>query len=366
MLTGNLILIAIPLLLAGVGAFCAAKEQKALFCLIFGAAVFLVTGFGGLTGAGVSAGDSGRLELLAGPAENTSIKDAAQIQASPADMILLKICLETGIGTRGFMIVRAALQAFLAAAYLYNRKGGQYTGAVFFSACFLPTVFADPDILTAILICLFSAKYIEERRFVRFAAVILAAACFDMSALLMLAVWFITLIPSNIAVLVISGTLAALAAVFPDITGSIFAFFGEGMFSPHTGSIPLAVISGAAALLFMIMKSMLRNRSERSTALIPFAVCGAAFSAASVYVPQLFVISQIMLAVSVTALATDTQWIINRFAEILFPDGKKAVGMTVGTVCAAAAAGICAYIVFSDCFGSSYLGTVLHGEVGLP
>lgn len=359
---GNLILAAIPVLLALLGKFCAAKEQKAVFCLIFGAAVFFTAGIGGVTGAEASGYDGQRLVTLAALTENMAVSTVMGLSFPPAYTLILKICLTAGIGIRGFMLVIAALQGFLAAAFIYNRPGSPYAGAVVFAGCFLPAVYVGSNVLTAALICLFGAKYIEERRFFRFAAVMLAAACFDISAVLLIPVWFITVVPNNWAAMLISALLAA-SALLPGVTGAVYGFLGEGLYVPHETPIPAAVTAVAAALLFTLMTAMFRNRSEQTARLVPAFSCGAVFAAAGIFEPRLFGLSLMTLAMSAAVIAPDAHYIIRKFTLIVFPDNKKAAGAAVDAVCCLAVTALCVYFVLSDCFGSSYFGTMLFGEV---
>lgn len=354
MIYGNLIIIAVPALLAAIGAFCAAKEQKALFSLVFGAAVFLEAGLCRI----MDPVPSGFEEQLAGSVYSDIISGT---EAPPAYLFILKICMTAGIGTGGFMTVQAVLQSFLAAAYIYNRPDAPYAGAVIFSAFFLPCSFVGANAFTAILISLFSAKYIEERRFLRAAAVLIAAACFDVSAVFVIPLWFITIIPNNFAVLLISAALAAASAMLPDVTAGVFGYFGTGMFTGRYVTVPMAAAACIAALVLMITASMFRKRNERTARLIPFTICGAALSAAGIFVPELFVVSRIMLAVSLTALAPDAEWISGRFTEILLPGAGTKARVASVILLTAVVTTVCIILTADDSMGTSYFGTVLFG-----
>lgn len=359
MIYGNIILIAVPAVLAALGALCAAKEQKALFSLLSGAAVFLEAGLCRILDTGGTGYEMQQLELLGMLTDGMSTDVLFGINAPPAYLLILKICMESGAGTSGFVLVQAILQAFLAAAYIYNRPGKPYAGAVIFAACFLPCSFVGGNTFTAMLICLFSAKYIEERRFFRAAAILLAAACFDISAVLLIPLWLITLIPNNWAALLISGALAASAALLPEVTGAVYEFLGEGMYTACHNDSVMAVFAGIAALILIMMTAMFRHSNERTARLIPAAVCGAALSAAAVFVPELFMVSETMLSVSLTALAPDANAIIGRFAEIMLPDAGKKASIAASIALTLILTGVCAYKVICGNFGTDYFSAVL-------
>ncbi len=361
MILGNIILIAVPAVLACIGAFCAAREQKALFSLLFGAAVFLAAGLWRVTDMSGAGAEMEALELRGMLTDAVEVGAVFGIKAPPAYLLILKICMETGIGTHGFLIVQAVLQSLLAAAYINNGPDKPYAGAVVFAACFLPCSFVSANSFTAMLIGLFSAKYIGERRFFRAAAVFLAAACFDISAVLLIPLWLITLIPNNWAALLVSAVIAVPAALFPGAAGAVYGFLGKGLYTPFRNTVVLAVFAGIAALILIIMTAMLRHSSERNARLVPAAVCGAALSAAAVFVPELFAVSQAMLALSLTALAPDVNAILGRFAEIMLPGAGKKASVAVGAVLALGVTGVCAYIVFAGGFGTERFSAVLFG-----
>ena len=354
MIFGNLILIAIPPVTAAAGALCARKEQRALFCLICGALVYLVSAYGALNGTLTG--------LAAIMSERPPISSLGGINAPPAYALIVRICAETGTGGQGFITVQAFLQGFLTAAYLYNRPDIPYAGAAVLTAAFLPVVCCDANVFTAVVICLFSAKYIEERRFFRFAAVIFAAACFDISVLLLIPVWFLSFIPKNLVTALLTAGIACAAVMLPGVCGAVYGFLGEGLYGkPANPALP-AVCACVAALLLMLTAAMYRTRNENTARLIPVFTAGAALSAAAVFEPRLTVVSQAALALSAAVIAPDALAIFRRFAEIMLPGHEKAAGRTAAVILVLLVMALGAYIVLSDCFGTSRFAAGLFGE----
>ncbi len=356
MIFGNIILVMLPLLTGAAGYFCEKKEQKALFSLICGGIVYFVSAAGAVNGQ--------MHDVLVMTAGRLPVASLGIIDAPPAYLLILRICLGAGIGAGGFATVQALLHSFLTAAYIYEKPGVPYAGAAVLTALFLPLVCFDANIFTAVLICLFSARYAEERRFFRFAAVIFIAACFDASVLLLIPVWLISLIPKNYITLPLAAGIAAAAVYFPGAAEAVTGFLGNGSCARMRTPLPLAVCTCAAALVLMLTAAMYRKRSEMTARLIPVFITGSALSAAAVFVPELSVPAQAALALSAAALAPDALAIFRRFMVIMFPKRKKAADFTALAIFAALTAGLCAYIVFSDCFGSSGFGISLFGEAG--
>ena len=117
-------------------------------------------------------------------AEYIPYDDITLIGAPPAVTLLIKICAAISPGNDIFPLVMAVIQSLLAAAAVFYRCETPYAAGAVIAACFIPAYFAGPDAFTAALIGVFASKYIEEKRFIRFTAVMLFAACFDAAAVI--------------------------------------------------------------------------------------------------------------------------------------------------------------------------------------
>ena len=343
MMFGDIILICIPAATAAVGALCSRRDLKALFCIFFFSAVFCITGCGLFRGYGLP------------PVRDTS----------PAYMLIMYICSALTDDPSVFTAVTAGLQSAVAAAAVFTVCTSPYEGAVMITGCFVLTTFLSPTLFTAGMICTAAAKYIREGRTVRFTALILAAACFDSSALLLIPLYFIAMIPNIYICAGISAAAAVLAALFPGAVGGILDFIGGGTSTGFAVPIPCAVIVGVFALLCVLMRAMLINRSADLGRLANTAVTGAALTAGAAAAPVLSAAALFTVMQAVTALAPEMYAIGGKFVEIVFKDSKKAARITFGTVCAAAVIGVCAYLVLSDAAGSGFFAAAVTGEAGL-
>ncbi len=118
--------------------------------------------------------------------------------------------------TLGYNILFAAFAVLFAVVisyYIYRRSANVWVsfaafvgfGFLYNSMCFLRQY-------TALMIMLFAFRYIEQRRFFRFAILVLLASTFHISAIVMLPFYFILRMPMNKLTLPVS--LALCAAVF--------------------------------------------------------------------------------------------------------------------------------------------------------
>ena len=346
-----IILIGVPLFIRIFGAICAKADKKILFCAAFGFSVFAIIGLGSLGGLiGADSARYGLLNTMIGAVEFDSLGD---IDASPAFLLIMKICSVFSAEKFVFPLVIAVIQTFLAVFAIYTRCEEPYSGAGVFLFCFIPAYFAGSTAFTAALIALIASRCVEERRFFRFAALMLAAALFDMSALILIPIYFVFIIRNVFISAGASAMLAALAVVFPDAVTGVFGFLGNGKCTSAGFTVPCAVFACAAALIGMLMYAMFKNRHNDCEKLVPVLICGAAFSVGSVFEPRLFALTQMLLMMSATVLAPQAFTIGGKFIEILFPKNKSTLRIVFLAVCVLAEAGICAYLVIGNVFGAA-------------
>lgn len=358
-----IILIGVPVFIRIFGAICAKANRKALFCAAFGFSVFAIIGlgsFGGLIGA-----DSARYSLLSTMIGAVQFDALGGIDASPAFLFIMKICSVFSTESFVFPLVIAVIQALLAGYAVYTRCDEPYSGAGVLIFCFIPAYFAGSPAFTAALIALIASRCIEERRFFRFAVLMLAAALFDMSALILIPIYFIFLIPNVYISAGASAMLAALAALFPDAVTGVFGFLGSGKCTSAEFPVPCAVIACVAALIGVLMYAMFRNRHNDCEKLVPVLLCGAALSVASVFEPRLFALTQMLLMMSAPVLASEAFTIGVKFVEILFPENKSTSRIVFLAVCVLAEAGICAYLVIGNVFGAAVYDSAFLSGVNL-
>ena len=330
------------------GAICEKGERRALFLTVFTAAFAASNALGGMFG--LVGYESAGWSYMYGIIGDIPF---ASVGAPPAYIIIMKICsafsAEAWLPALVYACIRTAA-AVCAAASCTEKPCA--CGAVLVS-CFTPVFFAGAGSFTAALICMCASRYIRERRFVRYCTVMLAAACFDASALLLIPLYLIFLIPVPAAAAGAAAVIAALAALFPDASSAVFGIFGAGTFGSCTVPVAVAAAAVLAAVIALIMYPMYKIRNGDPGRFVPVMCLGAAFSVTAIWDGRFFTPALCLLMVSMTALAPDTLAILKRFAQILFPKKKKAAGMTVHIILALTVIAAGALLTFGNVFGAA-------------
>lgn len=202
---------------------------------------------------------------------------------------------------------------------------------------FLLTACGDPCLFTAALIAAYAFRYVGERRFLRFAALILLASCFSPEALLLLLLYFI-LIPPPCILLLLGGAALSAALLFADAAPFLYGFlYGSAEIPTREGLSPVfAVTLGILSLFAALLKPLLpKNKKREYEAAINLLFAAAILSLVGIYEP-FFTPLMIMTAFAgVPVLGGAAVKTVGRLIALTFREKKKPVRI----VCAAVGAG---------------------------
>lgn len=227
--------IALPLLLAA----CSALKKKTLVCPASGVVIFICT-FLCLNSA--SSDIAAQYELL-----SEGNASALPVGFSyPAR--LLALIFPDGAA---ICIVISVIFAASVSCYAYRFSQSPSFSAVLFAAGGFWLYFVhEPVIFCAAALCMSAFKYASQRRFVRYAALVLLAVCFCPEALLLLAFYPVLLFPTGLPLL-IAGLLAGAALFFINPGDVLFQYMSASAQSfPQNGISPL--VPAALFLLFAL------------------------------------------------------------------------------------------------------------------
>ena len=294
--------IALPLLLAA----CSALKKKALVCAAAGAVIFLCT-FVCL--GSVSPDIAAQYELIS--EGNASILPIGF--SYPARLLALIFPDNAAI-----YAVLSAVFAVSVSCYAYRSSPCAPISAVIFAASGFWLYFVhEPVIFCAAALCMPAFKYASQRRFVRYAALLLLAACFCPEALLLIAFYPVLLFPVGLPLL-IAGLLAGAALLFINSGDVLFQYMSASAQSfPQNGISPL--VPAALFLLFIfaaLTRKMNSNRDHSETMIITL------FAAA---VMSLLSVSDIRFMPLAAMLGLPS--VLSVCGE-LFPIGKRLAAMT--------------------------------------
>ncbi|MBP3857560.1 MAG: EpsG family protein [Ruminiclostridium sp.] len=357
-----IILVIVPILLCGFGIVCEKTDRRGFFCAAAALCVFAVCGLSTLDGFN---GDEGnRYSVLNMFVGDMSFSQLTTAEAPPAYMLIMKICMSYGADFIVFPIVVACIQSVIAAFAVYSCCETPYAGAAVLAACFLPVFFAGSSLFTAALICLAGSGFVRERRFFRLAAVILAAACFDTSALLLIPLYLIIAIPVPLVSALWSAVAAVLAVLFPDAVTAVTEALGSGLHTSADIPAGCAVIAVIAALLGLLIYPMYKNRGGSYEKLVNVLTCGACMTAAAAFDGRLSGVALMLMMMSAVPLAPEAYAIGSRFTGIVFPSEKGLSGKVFLAVCTVLITGVCAYFVYGCGFGTEAYETSIRTVLG--
>lgn len=363
MIIEMLILTVVPILLFAIGIFCEKTDKRLLFCAVAAIGIYAVCGLSSVSG--FIGDDTQRFDVISMVISGVPFEDLGMLEAPPAYILIMKICTSCGTDASLSAFVIGIIQTLLAAYALYTQCETPYNAAAVLTFVFLPVFFAGQSVFTAALICLSASEYIRERRFFRYTALILIAACFDMSALLMIPLYFVMIIPNVGVSASVSAILTGLAFLFPDARDAVYDFFGNATYTSVGGVIPIAVIAFVTALICLLMYGMFKNRDGDYENLVPVLFCGACLSVASVFDSRLSGISLMLIMQSAVPLACEFKEIGRKFLGIVFPDYKMTSRLVFDGVCALALVGMNIWLVFGDVYGAAAYETALKAGLGI-
>ena len=315
-MTGIVILSAAPIAVCAAAYFARRFDAGKLFCVFCALFFFALFGFG-------SGGEEySRISLMYDtPAVQAEFIEG--IQAPVGSALLMKLFSLFINDPRGYVLVVSLLESAAAALFMYFECSEPYSAGVVFTFCFAGRALTDSTFFIAALICAHSFVYIRERRFIRFSAVILLAACFEPCALILLPLYWLFLIPAFPATAALSGLLFFIPVFFPELCAGILEFTDPFNRYNETRHIACGIILAAAALIFIAASAMFTKRDEYYGRLTPVFFAGALCTLASAFEPGLVPLSFMLAMPSAVILAPEARAIGRTFFDILFPRHKE-------------------------------------------
>ena len=313
------VIAALPFLLAGAGFICRGGRRKALYCGVFGLLIFL--------GAVLLKGGAfyEKTNALFGILPKISFSSMARLAEPPAYAVTAKAVSALSGGADIFFLITSAIGSAAAAYLVYSRCSVVYAGGLAFvlTGFFLCREW-NGCIFWAALICGFAMRYACEKRFFRFAAYIVFAACFDMSALLLLPVYFM-LIPENpVFTAAFAAVTASSALLFPEYRDRLFTSL-YGRFSPVSQEIPALIAVGAVTLLALCLMAykLMKQRGEYPMLCLRLLFFGAAFSLLSLFDSRFFPAALMTLLPASVTLTSELFGVASSLMELTFKERRK-------------------------------------------
>lgn len=308
--------LALPVL----AALCGLPKKRASVCLIFGVLTFAFL----MLAVSADCAAVGVYELL--PQYPVSLVN--RLSAPIGFLFPAKLLSMLFPSSWAMTAVLSAVFSLGVTIYIYRSCEAPAAAALLASAGgFLLIAVSDPYLFAAVLTAAYAFRYAAERRFLRFAALILLAACFRIDALLFLLLYFILILPPGI-LLLLGGAAASAALLLTGVSDPLFEYmcaevpeFARAGFSP---AIP--AVLGGLCLLAALMKRMLpKNREREYETMLTLLFAAAFLSLIGVYDPHFCPLALIAAFPAVLTLGGALLKILDRLIVLTFREKKKPV-----------------------------------------
>ncbi len=355
--------------LAGIP-MCRNKIGKAVYCSLVGIALFLIAALRRYVGY-----DYNSYGTIYINAMSSSIDDIAVARTEKGFMSILKILCDYFIEYQTLFIVTSFVFALGVGYVMFRYCKKPYLGLFFFMTFGL--YFNSLNFLRQIIaafIVMYALKYVHKNQFFRFMIIVLLAACFHFSALLMIPFYFILRIKMNYWSL---GAFAAFAVLFMIFSWNILDFITNYIYrsyDPYSsvemagGLTPLyAVYYGVCFIPAFILRDRLIKKNSFNNILLNcmfftffFELIGAKHAIISRFA-LLFMIPSALLLMPQVVME-----IIEVFRVKFRKDKKKATILSAASVTAlmAVCVGMFGYFTANGYNGVTPYHTVFYTEWG--
>ncbi len=216
-----------------------------------------------------------------------------------------------------------------------------------------------PSAFLGLVISAFAFRYAFEKRFVRFAAILLLASCFMPEALILIPLYIIFIVPPTVWHLPVAAG-AAFLLVATDITKD-FAFFGEEQAAVTEFILPLIIIVTAACCTLAIKIIARRgsyNMNSVNLLLISSVLAMGAFNDG-----RLMNFALICFFPAALTLIPEIISVAKALISLVFKEKKRPVIICCAVILAAAVAFLYKYILDGGVFPVPAYETWLGAEV---
>lgn len=338
------ILYILPLLMGAGGLICLKGKRRGLYCLI--ASVLFLSFMLLFHGGSISA-----LEKAFTEAASVSVEELGGLSAPLGISFIGKLFSPLGIGNNILIIALFTVSAAAIGLYLYRYCSNPSIGALTLASTGLIFVVTEdlPLFIAALLIC-GGIRYAYEKRFFRFSAFVLLAACFSPSAILLIPM-FLLFYGNNLIIKWCLGTVLALVLTALPYKDELFGFiYGENAVNDIKLPIYGAIIIIIFALLCSVMRKMIKLRSETAYHAVGFMIFASLMSVPAVFCGGFVPIFICMCIPPLLTLTSEVLPIIGTILEKTFPERKKSAFITGIIISSVAALALFTAALFSGTF----------------
>lgn len=204
--------------------------------------------------------------------------------------------------------------------------------------------FKDPCLFMAILLSAFSFRYAAEKRFVRFAALILFSACFELEFLLLIPLYFIFFTKPTLYHIIVFAVMAGLLLFF-DISPA-FGFIGSPVTARTGADLFYPVTIAVTAVVTALAARITIRRNPYNASMVTVMGTAAALALGSVADVRLLPLAIACFFPAAITLVPETVLAAKSIIALTFKERKKTFITIGGIVLSVLAAIYYAVIIF--------------------
>lgn len=216
-----------------------------------------------------------------------------------------------------------------------------------------------PSMFLGLIISAFAFRYAFEKRFVRFAAILLFASCFMPEALILIPLYIIFVVPPTVWHLPVAAG-AAFLLVATDITKG-FAFFGEEAQGISDLVMPLIIIGTAVICTFAI--KIIARRSSYNLNSVNLLLISSVLAIGSFNDGRLITYALICFFPAALTLIPEIISVAKALISLVFKEKKRPVIICSAVILAVAVVFLYGYILDGGVFTIPAYETWLGAEV---
>lgn len=252
---------------------------------------------------------------------------------SPAFLYITKLMAMIIPNWRAATVIWAALCTAPMMLYIYKYCYYAVPSAITLAVSGLWLInFTDPRLFMGIVIAAFAFRYAAEARFVRFAALILLAACFRFDLILLIPLYPIFITKPTLFHIPI-GTSLAILLNFVDLT-PVFSFVNGYETQRYEGSLFYPVTIAVVCLLTAVFAKIIMRRSEYNRSMITLMAAAAVLAIGSIYNERLLVLGIACFFPAALTLVPEIISAAKSIVALTFREKKKPVLIALAVILA--------------------------------
>lgn len=341
---------------------CRSRNGKLLYTIFMGLALFFIAAIRSNVGYDYNLYGSWFVQF-----PFSTINELSQSRIEKGFLIPFKLLSDFGVSFKVMFVIISAVISILMLSYIYRHSVNPCISV--FSLIISGLYFNSMNFMRqfiAALIVMCALRFIKEKRFFRFAAFVLLASCFHVSALIMLLFYFILQIKPNKVVISVYYAVMLVIFLFSDkildfVTKNVYTVYNQA--TELKKGLPFGYFAGFLVffVVAMALRKLLVARNEMNNIYLSMMFFGVFFEFIGIKHGIISRFSLFFLIPAITILSAEIFEIIKSIIILTFKENarfKRIVSATVIVV----SLGFCG-LFYSYLLINNYNGVVPYNTV---